>query len=356
MSSSCAACKPRARARTERLAQSRPRSSSSSAPRMRVEAKRSNAMPRSGSKLARRLREAEHAGRDEVAAAHVVGHAVCDLRDDVLHERKVLPHQLLFALRLLGVDLLCTHLLRRAHFELPDLVVLRRMWCRPAAALRLIHPQDEKAGRAPWVSRAERRNIRRIPGQAEPASGGGRVHDTDDSVMGERAIVADELALARLGVISVLHAQGVDVVAETHSGRELVSVATLERPDLVVVGRPADLTVAETVQRLTRLRPRTSGRRAARAGRGSRGRVPRRVGRARRGAPGGQRRGPRRGDRLGAQGRAARGDGAAARARGAAAASVSPHRPTTSSARASGRCWPAWRRAGPTGRSPRRSR
>jgi len=76
------------------------------------------------------------------------------------------------------------------------------------------------------------------------------VRDTD-----ERAIVADELALARLGVISVLYAQGVDVVAETHSGRELVSVATLERPDLVVVGRPADLTVAETVLRLSRLRP-----------------------------------------------------------------------------------------------------
>jgi DNA-binding NarL/FixJ family response regulator len=76
------------------------------------------------------------------------------------------------------------------------------------------------------------------------------VRETD-----ERAIVADELALARLGVISVLHAQGVDVVAETHSGRELVSVATLERPDLVVVGRPADLPVVETVLRLSRLRP-----------------------------------------------------------------------------------------------------
>ena len=76
------------------------------------------------------------------------------------------------------------------------------------------------------------------------------MHDTD-----ERAVVADELALARLGVISVLHAQGVDVVAETQSGREVVSVATLERPDLVVVGRPADLTVADTVLRLTRLRP-----------------------------------------------------------------------------------------------------
>jgi DNA-binding NarL/FixJ family response regulator len=84
------------------------------------------------------------------------------------------------------------------------------------------------------------------------------VHDTVDAVMGERAIVADELALARLGVISLLHAQGVDVVAETHSGRELVSVATLERPDLVVVGRPADVAVTDTVLRLSRLRPTPS--------------------------------------------------------------------------------------------------
>jgi DNA-binding NarL/FixJ family response regulator len=81
------------------------------------------------------------------------------------------------------------------------------------------------------------------------------VHDTDQSAIGERAIVADALARARLGVFSVLHAQGVDVVAETHSGREVVSVAALERPDLVLVGRPADLSVVETVRRLARLRP-----------------------------------------------------------------------------------------------------
>ena len=74
---------------------------------------------------------------------------------------------------------------------------------------------------------------------------------TDD----QRAIVADELALARLGVTSLLRAQGVDVLAETHSGREVASVAAIERPDLVVVGQPADLSVADTVRRLTRLRP-----------------------------------------------------------------------------------------------------
>jgi DNA-binding NarL/FixJ family response regulator len=71
-----------------------------------------------------------------------------------------------------------------------------------------------------------------------------------------RAIVGDELELARLGVIALLHAQGVDVVAETHSGRELASVAALEQPDLVVVGQPADLSVAETVRRVLRVRPR----------------------------------------------------------------------------------------------------
>lgn len=71
----------------------------------------------------------------------------------------------------------------------------------------------------------------------------------------QRAIVADELALARLGVTSLLRAQGVDVVAETHSGREVASVAAMERPDLVVVGQPADLSVADTVRRLVRLRP-----------------------------------------------------------------------------------------------------
>jgi DNA-binding NarL/FixJ family response regulator len=71
----------------------------------------------------------------------------------------------------------------------------------------------------------------------------------------QRAIVADELALARLGVTSLLRAQGVDVFAETHSGREVASVAAMEHPDLVVVGQPADLSVADTVRRLTRLRP-----------------------------------------------------------------------------------------------------
>src|SRR5258708_23143377 len=69
------------------------------------------------------------------------------------------------------------------------------------------------------------------------------------------AVVADELALARAGIAAALEARGIDVVAQTRSGRELVSLATVERPDLVVVGAPADLDVADVVRRLVRLRP-----------------------------------------------------------------------------------------------------
>jgi DNA-binding NarL/FixJ family response regulator len=68
------------------------------------------------------------------------------------------------------------------------------------------------------------------------------VHESGND---RRAIVGDELELARLGVISVLYAQGIEVIAETHSGRELASVAAQEQPDLVVVGQPADLSVVE---------------------------------------------------------------------------------------------------------------
>ena len=53
----------------------------------------------------------------------------------------------------------------------------------------------------------------------------------------------------------MLEARGIEVFAQTRSGRELVSLATMERPDLVVVGAPADLDVADVVRRLVRLRP-----------------------------------------------------------------------------------------------------
>jgi len=71
----------------------------------------------------------------------------------------------------------------------------------------------------------------------------------------ECAIVADELGLVRAGITAVLEARGVEVVAQTRSGKELVSLATVEHPDLVVVGAPADLSVSDVVTRLVRLRP-----------------------------------------------------------------------------------------------------
>jgi DNA-binding NarL/FixJ family response regulator len=69
------------------------------------------------------------------------------------------------------------------------------------------------------------------------------------------AVVLDELALVRAGITAVLRARGIEVAVETRSGREAVSVATVERPDLVVAGLPADLAVADVVRRLVRLRP-----------------------------------------------------------------------------------------------------
>lgn len=71
----------------------------------------------------------------------------------------------------------------------------------------------------------------------------------------ECAIVADELGLVRAGIAAVLEAHGIEVVAQTRSGKELVSLATVDQPDLVVVGAPADLLVAEVVERVVRLRP-----------------------------------------------------------------------------------------------------
>jgi len=71
----------------------------------------------------------------------------------------------------------------------------------------------------------------------------------------ECAIVADELGLVRAGISAVLEARGIEVVAQTRSGRELVSLAAVDRPELVVVGAPADLDVADVVRRLVRLRP-----------------------------------------------------------------------------------------------------
>jgi DNA-binding NarL/FixJ family response regulator len=81
--------------------------------------------------------------------------------------------------------------------------------------------------------------------------GGNSVRDAHP-LQATRAIVVDEFALVRLGVAAVLEPLGIEVVAETHSGRELVSLTTVEQPDLVVIGTPADLPLVDVVERLRR--------------------------------------------------------------------------------------------------------
>ena len=71
----------------------------------------------------------------------------------------------------------------------------------------------------------------------------------------DAAIVVDELALDRAGIASVCTTRGIDIAAATRSGRDAVSFASVERPDLVVVGAPADLSAVDVVRRLVRLRP-----------------------------------------------------------------------------------------------------
>ncbi|MDQ1383154.1 MAG: hypothetical protein QOG65_533, partial [Actinomycetota bacterium] len=64
------------------------------------------------------------------------------------------------------------------------------------------------------------------------------------------AVVADELALVRAGITAVLDGRGIDVIAQTRSGREVVSIATVDRPDLVVLGAPADPAAAVVADEL----------------------------------------------------------------------------------------------------------
>jgi DNA-binding NarL/FixJ family response regulator len=67
--------------------------------------------------------------------------------------------------------------------------------------------------------------------------------------MRRTAVVADELALVRLGLTAVLEEVGVDVVAETPAGREAAELLRMHEPELVVIGVPSDMPVAEAVRR-----------------------------------------------------------------------------------------------------------
>jgi DNA-binding NarL/FixJ family response regulator len=76
------------------------------------------------------------------------------------------------------------------------------------------------------------------------------ITDDRDAADPSQAIVVDELALVRLGITAVLEPLGIEVVTESHSGRELVSMVAVERPDIVVIGTPTDLSLVDVVERL----------------------------------------------------------------------------------------------------------
>ena len=68
------------------------------------------------------------------------------------------------------------------------------------------------------------------------------------------AVIVDELALARAGVVATVRPLGVDVVAETHAAREGLRVAQMDACDLAIVGAPADLDVVDAARRFRTLR------------------------------------------------------------------------------------------------------
>ena len=79
--------------------------------------------------------------------------------------------------------------------------------------------------------------------------------DSAGEIPAETAVVVDEMALVRAGIAAVCDARGLDVVAQTRSGRELVSIVTMDRADVIVLGAPAVLPVADVVERLAKLKP-----------------------------------------------------------------------------------------------------
>ena len=64
------------------------------------------------------------------------------------------------------------------------------------------------------------------------------------------AVVVDELALVRLGLVAVLRSVEAEVVAEAPGGREAAELLLLHGPGLVVIGSPADMPVVEAVRRV----------------------------------------------------------------------------------------------------------
>ncbi len=75
------------------------------------------------------------------------------------------------------------------------------------------------------------------------------------SAQPSNAVIADDVALLRLGVANVLRSMGLRVVAETACGREVPRMVAELGADLVVLGAVADLAPPEIVRRLKELEP-----------------------------------------------------------------------------------------------------
>lgn len=68
-----------------------------------------------------------------------------------------------------------------------------------------------------------------------------------------RAVVADDVALLRLGIAAVLEPLGFDITAETSLGRPVPRLAEEAAAHLVVLGAVGDLPLAEIVKRCKQL-------------------------------------------------------------------------------------------------------
>ena len=77
--------------------------------------------------------------------------------------------------------------------------------------------------------------------------------DDAEDPRGESALVVDELPLVRAGIAAELDARGIEVVGQTRSGREAVSLATVDPVSLVVCGVPADLPIPDLIRRLVKV-------------------------------------------------------------------------------------------------------
>jgi DNA-binding NarL/FixJ family response regulator len=115
----------------------------------------------------------------------------------------------------------------------------------------LINPQVEKRAYEACIPHHDLRYAAQV---RSGATGGTTA--VSEELDGVTAVVVDELALARAGIIAVLRAQGIEIVAETHAAKEAARLVAMDGCDLVVLGTAVDLPVGDAARRLVAGRPR----------------------------------------------------------------------------------------------------